>query len=119
MIHRLVGTATRNLNQFPVEHRVLIKYNLLVIVTRYGATDYKLLSIDFEVYVEMYEDNWWVTSSNKPRYTSAICLDPTSCRNLSQYFILLVIGKMLRQKSWIKLLMLLWVVNCVYFIAKW
>ena len=53
MIRRLAAATTRNLNQFPVNKEISPKYNPLLIITRYDVADYKLLSIDFEVYAEI------------------------------------------------------------------
>ena len=83
MIRRLAATATRNLNQFPIDEGISSKYSPLLIITRYGIVDYKLLSINFRAYVEIYEDNRCATSSNKPCSISAICIGLTLHRNPS------------------------------------
>ena len=92
VVRRLVEVAIRNLNQFPAENGILNKYSPLTVITGRPSVDYNDILLDFGTYTEVYEDNGWITSSNRFRSTPAICLGPTFYRNSGYYFLSLVTG---------------------------
>jgi len=92
VVCRLIKVAIRNLNQFPAENGILNKYSPLTVITGRPSVDYNNILLDFGTYAEVYEDNGWITSSNRFRSIPAICLGPTFYRNSGYYFLSLVTG---------------------------
>ena len=98
VVCRLIEVAIRNLNQFPAENGISNKYSPLTVITSRLSMDYNDILLDFGTYTEVYEDNRWITSSNRFRSTPAICLGPTFYRNPGYYFLSLVTGRILRRR---------------------
>ena len=82
-------------------------------MTNAAKLDFNLLILEFGAYVEVYEDNQYMTNSSDTRGTPAITLNPTFNSTGSYNFFSLVTGATLVRGSWTALPMPNWVIDRV------